>query len=176
MLKKLNIVASVHDSSAQADRMWEKLLELALFVRSGGRHRKPSEILKTFIKSVDVKHDRLTKAERAKLNSVFSFLHEAYTNSVLGNTRLATDQTHFYIMATSLLCSDLLTRLEHDLLTRKLIKFVTLLEDFTPVAVEDVTPLTEALNRYRFLSTEKTTDAVRRKERQQEFIKAIELL
>ncbi|MGA7079135.1 MAG: DUF262 domain-containing protein [Terriglobales bacterium] len=176
VLKKLNIVASVHDTSAQADRMWEKLLELALFVRSCGRHRKPSEILKTFIKSVDVKHDRLAKTERAKLTAVFSFLHAAYNNSALGSTRLATDQTHFYIMATSLLCSDLLTRFEHDLLTRKLIKFVTLLEDFTPVEPEEMTPLTEALSRYRSLSTEKTTDAVRRKERQQEFIKAIDLL
>jgi hypothetical protein len=176
VLRRLNIVASVHDSSAQADRMWEKLLELALFVRSGGRHRKPSEILKTFIKSVDIQHSRLTKPERNKLTAAFSFLHEAYNNSALGNTRLATDQTHFYILATSLLCSDLLTRFAHDLLTRKLIKFVTLIEEGGPIESENITPLTEALGKYRSLSTEKTTDAARRKERQQEFLKAIDLL
>jgi len=50
VLKRLNIITSVTDTAVQADRMWERLLELALFARSGGKHRKPSEILKTFIK------------------------------------------------------------------------------------------------------------------------------
>ncbi len=178
VLKRLNIVASVHDTSAQADRMWEKLLELTLFVRSNGRHRKPSEILKTFIKSVDIQHDRLKKAERRKLTETFSFIQEAYVSSVLGDTRLATDQTHFYILATSLLGSDLLTRFAHDALTAKLVKFANLIEQ-PPNPFESTaaaTPLMEAIAKYRSLSTEKTTDAARRKDRQTEFIKAIDLL
>jgi hypothetical protein len=50
VLKHLKIVSTVQNKTVQADRMWEKLLELALFVRSSGTHRKPTEILKSFIK------------------------------------------------------------------------------------------------------------------------------
>src|ERR1700722_7118597 len=50
VLKHLRIVSRVGDRSARVDRMWQKVVELALFVRSGGVHRKPAEILKSFIK------------------------------------------------------------------------------------------------------------------------------
>ena len=66
VLKRLKIISSVSDKTVQADRMWEKLLELALFVRSGGAHRKPTEILKSFIKKPEVPA-KLTKPERAAL-------------------------------------------------------------------------------------------------------------
>jgi hypothetical protein len=61
VLKRLQIVASVSDPNAQADRMWEKLFEFALFVRSGGVHRKPTEILKTFIKTAGAEEPRLRR-------------------------------------------------------------------------------------------------------------------
>jgi len=177
VLKQLNIVSGVSDSAAQADRMWEKLLELALFVRSGGRHRKPSEILKTFIKSATDEQAKLTKDERGKLVDVFSFLNEAYKKSPLGNSRIATDQTHFYIMATALLHSDLLARVPHEALIAKLVRFANLIEQSRHI---DEPPSDDALmatiNKYRDLSTEKTTDAARRNERQAEFIKAIDLI
>jgi len=176
VLKRLNVIANVHDNSAQADRMWEKLLELTLFVRSNGRHRKPSEILKTFIKSDTTQHPQLKKAERKKLTDAFSFMGDAYKDSPLGSTRLATDQTHFYILATTLLGGDLLTRFPHDVLTAKLVKFSARLDQPRDIYEFSTDPLTEAVNKYRELSTEKTTDAARRKERQQEFVKALDLL
>lgn len=175
VLKRLNIVSSVSDAAAQADRMWEKLLELALFVRSDGRHRKPSEILKTFIKSAESKQTKLTKDEKNKLSGVFMFLQDAYKACDLGQSRLAADQTHFYILATSLLNSDLLTRFDVTVLTCKLCAFARLIDgkdDATLYGKE----IEQAISSYLTLSTEKTTDAARRKNRMQEFIQAIKLL
>jgi hypothetical protein len=174
VLKRLKIVSSVQDKTVQADRMWEKLLELALFVRSNGMHRKPTEILKSFIRKPDIPA-QLAKQERRKLTGAFMFLKAAYRRSpALGASRLATDQTHFYTMATALLNSDLLTRISEKDLTHKLARFAALIDK--PHDPSKDTPLDKAIARYRELSTEKTTDASRRKERQQELIKAVDLL
>jgi hypothetical protein len=155
--------------------MWEKLLELALFVRSNGTHRKPTEILKSFIKKPEVPA-KLSKRERAALTTAFQFLKQAYKTSALRDSRLATDQTHFYSMATSLLSSDVLTRYSEDVLTGKLVKFANLIEKPHDPHKFPPDPLRQAISKYQSLSSEKTTDAARRKDRQQEFIKAIDLL
>lgn len=174
VLRRLNIVSSITDSGAQADRMWEKLLELALYVRSDGRHRKPSEILKTFIKSAAEAQTKLSAIERKTLLGVFTFLREAYKTSTLGTSRIATDQTHFYIMATALLKSDLMNRFDKNVLTKKLVAFGRLVEE--KAAVPDNQVIADSVKRYIDLSKEKTTDATRRKERHTELIKAVTLL
>jgi hypothetical protein len=173
-LKRLNIISSVSDTAAQADRMWEKLLEIALFIRSGGRHRKPSEILKTFIKSADSRQEKLQKEEMAKLKRTFTFLQEAYKNQDLGASRLATDQTHFYILATSLSGTTLLDDFDEATLIGKLANFARIIDGKT--AVPNGPVITNAIKRYLELSKEKTTDATRRKDRQTEFVTAITAL
>jgi hypothetical protein len=176
VLKHLKIVSTVADSTVQADRMWEKLLEWALFVRSNGTHRKPTEILKSFIKKPDAPA-KLSKRERTGLTKVFCFLRAAYAKSrTLAESRLATDQTHFYTMATALLSGDLLSRFDEDTLIAKLTRFASLIEKNPDSQAGHTTSLEKAVARYRDLSTEKTTDAARRKERQQELIKAVDLL
>jgi len=153
--------------------MWEKLFELALFVRSGARHRKPSEILKTFIKIPDAQQEKLSKQEKQKLTQAFTFLENAYKKS-LAESRLATDQTHFYTLATSLLTGELLASFDVDVLTRKLINFGKILDGKTPVPSDE--ELAQSIKRYQALSKEKTTDATRREERQQEFIHIVTVL
>jgi hypothetical protein len=175
VLKRLKIVSTIANKTVQADRMWEKLLELALFVRSGGSHRKPTEILKSFIKKPDVP-TKLSKAERATLTRTFEFLKAAYTAfPTLEESRLATDQTHFYTVATSLLNSDLLDTINEAKLIDRIAKFAGLIEKPVPVDKAQ-TELERAVSRYVMLSSEKTTDATRRKDRQVEFVKAIGLL
>jgi hypothetical protein len=142
--------------------MWEKLFELALFVRSSGTHRKPTEILKTFLKTSSNQENRLSKDERKKLNDVFAFLHSAYNHSELGKTRLASDHTHFYIMATALLGSTLLAEIADQVLVAKLESFGKLLDEKSPGNPE--------VSKYRALSSKQTTDAEKRKSRQILFI------
>jgi hypothetical protein len=79
-------------------------------------------------------------------------------------------------MATSLLSSELLDRYSEDVLITRLTKFASLIEKAPDSQVAQATPVGKSVARYRELSTEKTTDAVRRKERQQELIKALDLL
>jgi glutamyl/glutaminyl-tRNA synthetase len=131
--------------------------------------------LKSFIKKPDVPA-KLSKKERAALTDTFDFLKHAYHASTLGNSRLATDQTHFYSMATCLLNSDLLKQYSEDVLTKKLVRFSNLIEKTHDPHTFSTDPLEQAISKYRSLSTEKTTDAARRKDRQMEFIKAIDLL
>jgi hypothetical protein len=177
VLKRLNIISTVPDKTIQADRMWEKLLELALFVRSNGMHRKPTEILKSFIKKPDVPA-KLKKKERAALTDTFTFLRTAYKASPrLGGSRLATDQTHFYTLATSLLSTNLLSTYAEDDLIEKLTKFAILVDkSYDPTKPVPDKPLEQAIAKYMALSTEKTTDATRRKDRQVELVKALGLL
>jgi hypothetical protein len=176
VLKRLNIISSIANKTVQADRMWEKLLELALFLRSGGVHRKPTEILKSFIKKPDVPA-KLSKSERSRLTRAFTFLKSAYTNSPsLEKSRLATDQTHFYTMATAVLNSDMLDRIEQPTLIQRITKFASLIEKpFDPQKVPQ-DELEKSVAKYLSLSSEKTTDAARRKDRQVEFVKAIDLM
>lgn len=173
VLKHLQVVASIADNNAQVDRMWEKLFELALFVRSHGKHRKPAEILKSFIKSPEIQQAKLTASERATMSKTFTFLREAYKHSELPSTRLATDQTHFYIMATSLLQSDLLETIEEPVLTGTLEKFGKLLDETTSARDRK---LTKAIKDYKELSAKQTTDVSRREARQKMFIETIKLL
>ncbi len=83
-------------------------------------------------------------------------------------------QSFSYTMATALLSSDVLDRYSESTLTAKLAKFASLVDEKTPAP--PVSAIEKSIARYRELSTEKTTDATRRKERQVEFIKAIDLL
>ncbi|MGD1063115.1 MAG: DUF262 domain-containing protein [Terracidiphilus sp.] len=176
VLKRLNIISGIANKTVQADRMWEKLLELALFVRSNGNHRKPTEILKSFIKKPDVPA-RLSSTERSRLTRAFTFLKSAYKNSpFLETSRLATDQTHFYTMATALLNSDILSRIDELTLIQRIARFASLLEKPPDPQKGPQDELEKSVAKYVSLSSEKTTDATRRKERQMEFVKAIDLM
>lgn len=169
VLKKLQIISSVTDPDVQADRMWERLFELALFVRSGGVHRKPTEILKTFIKTGG-NEKQISTTEKSKLSRVFTFLQKAYAASPeLAASRLAMDQTHFYTMVTTMLDGGLFDvdpktpqpkSLDKGLVNR-LVRFSKL--------ITDKAPTDPRIRKYMELSSRQTTDAERRKERQNVF-------
>jgi hypothetical protein len=175
VLKQLKTVSSMPDPTVQADRMWQTLLELALFVRSSGTHRKPTEILKSFITKPDAPV-KLSKDEKSKLRGAFTFLENAYKISTLGDSRLAVDQTHFYTMSASLLSTNLLNKYAPDVLTGKLVKFAKLIDEEPDTLKQNDTPLNQSILKYIMLAIEKTTDASRRIERQKEMLKAIDLL
>ena len=89
------------DAASRIDIIWEKLFELALFTVTK-QHRKPVQILKEYI-SQKRNTDTLTAKQLALLMNVFRFIGRAYETTKLAETRWATDQTHFYILATSLI-------------------------------------------------------------------------
>lgn len=173
VLKAVQAIASLPAENARVDRMWERLLEIVLFFRTK-KHRKPVEILKSFISSPGISSPRLSKPEARKLGSIFSFLRKAYGNSKLANTRLAADQTHFYTMITSLIGADLLQNFSHDDLVGKLVAFGQILDGIKKMPRDK--NLSVSIQKYQEVSVRATTDVSRRQERQSKFIEIISAL
>jgi hypothetical protein len=95
---------------------------------------------------------------------------------------LATDQTHFYIMVTSLIGngppsltgdSELLSIDECDLI-ENLVAFGNIIDGKVPMPKSR--SLSRTIRRYLDMSAKQTTDVSRRQERQDLFIEAIRLL
>ena len=171
VLKRLAIVGSLTDSNSKVDRMWERLLEIVLFFRTR-KHRKPVEILKSFIRVQDEKPKRLDNKERNGLRRAFGFLRRAYSQSGLGETRLASDQTHFYIMITSIIDSNLLDAVPEPELIMKLSSFSDVLERKQPAKKS----IREKVAEYEQLSKQKTTDVSGREKRQSAFLEIVRAL
>jgi hypothetical protein len=166
VLKRLSIIEAIPPGNARVDRMWERLLELVLFARTGN-HRKPVEILKEFMTSGKGVHAKISRAELKKLRAVFDFLRDAYKGSI-GTSRLATDQTHFYTMVTSISRADLIKTYGANALLKKLDAMATLLGGAKPPST-----VKKKFDRYQELSVSKTTDASRRSERDKLFVELV---
>jgi hypothetical protein len=161
VLRELKLVASIPVGNQRVDRMWERLIEIVLFVRTK-KHRAPSDILKGFIKVPDQRSPRLTSPEMRELMIIFGFLEFAYKTSDLPRTALATNQIHFYIMVTALIERQLLTAIPKAELIRKLVAFGKILEG------RGRKP--RNMGKYIELSQKQTTHVARREERLRIFV------
>jgi hypothetical protein len=79
-------------------------------------------------------------------------------------------------MATALLNSDILTRINEPSLIQRITKFASLIDKPYDTQKSPQNELEKSVAKYLSLSSEKTTDAARRKDRQVEFVKAIDLM
>lgn len=170
VLRRLSLV-NTPDNNAAIDRMWERLLEIALFLRTK-EHRKPVEVLKRFIR-VRASEPKLSTIETQQLRKLFKFLRDAYRTKLVF-MRLATDQTHFYTMITSLIAEDLLNDYKPPVLTKKLLAFARIIEG--TASMPSGKRLRKVIKDYLDVSSKQTTDVSRRQERQKLFIEAIRTL
>lgn len=171
VLQKLQIVENIVDPNARVDRMWERLLEVALFARTQ-KHRAPVQILKGFIGGSG-DNTRLSAAEVKKLKAIFEFLRSAYKKKPeIAQARVATDQTHFYTMVTSLLSSDLITKYGEADLIRRLAAFAAALDETAPALGKR--NLVHAMKDYKEQSKTQTTHISRRVARQEKFLQLID--
>lgn len=174
VFKKLEIVNRVDGSMNRVDVMWEKLFELALFTQTG-EHRKPVQILKEFISRRGAESTAtITAKDVGLLTKVFAFIATTYRQTELGATRLATDQTHFYIFVTALINQ---LKKNGEILPDmpdKLLKFASLISgellDDQPVKIQ------KKIKEYIGLSTKQTTDVTKRQRREQLFTEIINAL
>ncbi len=164
VLKRLQIVDKIKGGNARVDRMWELLVEMALFLRTN-KHRAPSEILNSFIR--DEKNKKLSVVEAQKLRGLFSFVQRCYKDGLI-ETKLATNQIHFYTMTTSIVADDLLQKLGEDELSARLIRFGKMIDQGkVPKSIK------RHLASYLDLTERQTTHVKRRQERQVAFTKSI---
>jgi hypothetical protein len=173
VLKRLQVIDNLQADNSRVDRMWERLLEIALFVRTR-KHRKPVEILKGFINRSSSPSKRLAANEMREIRRVFKFLRGAYVSNTLGHSRLATDQTHFYTMITSLCEENLLNSYGPAGLQKKLEKFGTLLDAAKPP--RGMKKTWELVREYLELSAKQTTDVSRRTVRGGRFVEIVQAL
>jgi hypothetical protein len=164
VLKGLNVISAISSPNSKVDKMWEKFLELCLFYRSK-QHRKPVEILKGFIAAGQTSQPKLTVAEVAALGASFKYLRAALLD---GKHRFATDQTHFYTLATAVIGDGIADKYSASVLGEKLKKFDKLLEGPPSHGVD--------VKKYRDLSTRQTTDIKSRNERTKLFLTVLHTL
>ncbi len=173
ILKTLQTVENLQDPNSKVDRMWELLVEITLFLRTKA-HRNPVEILKSFIRATkEQSQAKLSSTEERELRALFHFLVKAYKNNDLLETRLATNQIHFYTMVTSIIARDLLSTLPQEELIRKLAAFGQILDKKIAAPTKELGVI---MRSYRELSEKQTTHVGRRAERQNKFMEAIDAL
>jgi hypothetical protein len=168
VLKRLQVVASVEGNNTKVDRLWEKMLELAMFAVTA-EHRKPVDILRGFVSGKSAGTYKLSHQAQLQLRTAFRFLKVAYSGE-LGTSRLATDQTHFYTMATWLLRAGSFDRWPNAELTGKLTRLASLIEKNTPPASN----VKKDFAKYMEWSERQTTDVSRRVERERLFIRILD--
>jgi len=174
VLKTMPIVSNLSDGKAQVERMWQQLLEISLFYQTK-KHRKPVDILKSFITGTRDETERfpsLTADEQKGIRKVFKFLTKAYKSSELRKTTLAADQTRFYTTITSLIDSDLLTKYSPEQLMAKLVAFGHVVDGQKPKPPGKIAET----EKYLELSRDRTTDTPRREERQRIFLDVLDAL
>jgi hypothetical protein len=172
VLSKLQIIANAENMDQKVDRMWERLFELALFARSG-KHRKPAEILKSFINTPNNQGEKITKPEMKRLRRAFEFLAHAYRHGGLETTRFATDQTHFYTLATTLVGTNILDEYESADLAVAIADFDTLLGMKTDVKISG---MPSRIKLYNDISARQTSDSTKRSDRQRTLEESMQIL
>jgi hypothetical protein len=176
VLQKLSFVQNLEGANQKVDRMWERLVEVVLFCRTG-KHRAPGQILKSFIRSTNVdEKEKISTAELKTLRSCFSFLDECYKKSDLGRSRLARDMPHFYTMVTSFLASGLLLPKDGIVpdkkeLQRKLLGFAKFLPEDAPPPENQY--LAEKMYEYKRAAARQTTNPGQRDIRQTRFLEIV---
>ena len=164
VLRRLQVVDRISAGNSKIDKMWEKLLEIALFVRNRV-HRKSVDILKEFIAGTKKSVGKLTPDETKQLRALFQYIKSELP--ALGTSRLYTDQTHSYTLLTSIIRANLIGSMGATGLSTKLTKFASCLDSPTKAKAAGVA---DEFKRYLELSTRQTTDASRRQERDTLFV------
>jgi hypothetical protein len=152
------------------DRMWERLLEIVLFIRTG-QHRTLAQILKAFL-GAKVDQSSINGTEMSKLNAIFTFLKSLYIQPGVKTSKLATDQPHFYTLVTSLHALNLVNLYGAPELKRKLTEMSRIISG----TANPPNGLTKTYKEYIELSSKQTTHPGRRLSRQNKFAEIIAAL
>ncbi len=172
VLKKLSTIAKAPESNSRVDRMWERLLEIAIFSITL-THKKPVDVLKGFIKSGEVGEGNKLNIEHKKiLKEVFSFLKRVYSQNTFSESKLATDGTHFYTMVTTLIKNHDLRNMQKEKLTSGLVGFAEILNNERLIKSQSKIVKPKILE-YLELSSKHTTDVSRRSKREELFAEIV---
>ena len=170
VLKRLQVVSGLSDKQFQerVDRMWERLLEIVLFVRTK-QHRTLAQILKAFIGS-KVDDSKITGTEMTTLRHLFKFLRGLYAGKGMKTSKFASDQPHFYTMVTSILSTGIEGTYGAEELKRRLVRVSLVIDKKVPAPKGK----SHVIKEYLDLSSKQTTHPGRRADRQKLFLELVE--
>lgn len=170
VLKRLNTVQALKSRQQQIDRVWERMLEIILFIRTG-QHRTTAQILKGFLgQKVDTQG--ITKEESIALTKLFQTLKSIFAPKRMKESQFATNQTHLYTLITSLHALQLEDRYGRDELKRRMEIFADIVDDpsLAPQGAK------KTVKDYLTLSSQKTTHPGRRADRQKLFERILDAI
>lgn len=167
VLKRLSQISKAKEQSERVDRMWERLLEIAIFLKTKS-HKKPVDILNNFINSgVSSKNQKLNKLEQNKIKIVFDFLKRIYSETLPSTSKLVIDATQFYSLATTLLNSNLIESMSFESLSGKIKKFSDIIENPKLHKSSLKGDVRKKIDEYIELSVRHTTDPTKRTRREE---------
>lgn len=156
-LKNLQIVNRSQDANAKIDRMWERLLEIALFAERN-THAKPVEILKDFIRKDASLPKKLSAETTARLREVFERL-KVINKSKKTVSVFTKEYNHLYILTTAMLSRRALMD-DPDFNAK-----VASIGEMITQGKTTKTKLSVRLKEYLDLSSKQTTDPSKRQRR-----------
>jgi len=155
--KKLRDVQAVQDPNFKVDKIWEHVLELALFSETS-THRKPIDIIKGFINKKEFTGITISAGATKRLRRAFRLLNSV-SNSAGGPSPFFSDYAFFYTIATHLTLPGVLTRQNDPLLKEKLVLLAKALNE----KPKDQSP---AVKKFASLSKQHATDQTIRDQRE----------
>jgi hypothetical protein len=123
-----------------------------------------AQVLKAFLGG-RVSQERISAQEMVALRKLFAFLRSFYARKGIKDSKLATDQPHFYTMVTSIYSLDLFTQYSESALKEKLVNLSHLIDGLATPPRGKAAVLKEYLD----LSSKQTTHPGRRESRQEKF-------
>jgi hypothetical protein len=174
VLKSLDTVSMLADGKSQVDRMWQQLLEIVLFQQTK-KHRKPGDILKSFISGGSQQQERfkpLSAKDEKALRKVFKALAAFYRHTPqLRELPLAREQTLFYTMITALIATELMTKYSADELSARLLRLSQVFAyGSAHLNLNRNKAFVNTLSEFLDLISDRTGDAPRRENRQRLFV------
>jgi len=155
--KKLRNVQAIQDPNFKVDKIWEHVLELALFSETS-IHRKPIEIIKGFINKKEFSGIIISSAAIRRLKRAFKLLNSV-SRTAGGSSPFFSDYAFFYTIATHLTRDGVVTHENEPSIKEKLVLLAKALGE----KPKNQTP---TVKKFASLSKQHATDQSVREERE----------
>jgi hypothetical protein len=171
---KLKDISRIKENNQKVDRIWERLIDIILYVKSG-EHRKPNDILRTFlIQKIEATY-KLNSADAAKITKACKFMNEIYNSAEnVKDSPLFTDYTHFYTALTSITGKNLLTQTDYESMKKKFISWGEILKRQRLPGWKK--SIQTSFKTYREASLRQTSDRPQKLTREDQFLRILKML
>ena len=172
-LGHLREIASERENNRKVDRIWERLLEILQYLKTGN-YKRSSDILKSFITGKFQSDVPITRQERKSLTRACSFINKLAQKLGDDKVPLLQEYTHFYTLITMLAKNPSILEGTEESTFKK---FVALSELLQKKRLRNASQkLNTCFKAYKEASVRQTADPLQREVRESQMKKMLELL